>query len=69
MFDYIAACSKGCGAAFAEKNSALAKKVNLVYNCHDFKNIRQKPIGYSEGHGRITQNIPFLPIGVIIWSV
>ena len=40
QFDQIAACSGGCADAFALENVTLAKKVKVVYNCHDFKNIR-----------------------------
>lgn len=39
-FDRIAACSRGCADAFVRENVTLAKKVKVVYNCHDFKNIR-----------------------------
>lgn len=40
-FDLIAACSQGCADAFKLKNSILAQKVKVVYNCHDFNNIRK----------------------------
>lgn len=40
-FDQIAACSQGCAHIFAQENVTLAKNVKVVYNCHDFKNIRK----------------------------
>ena len=40
-FDLIAACSQGCADAFKLENSTLAQKVKVVYNCHDFNNIRK----------------------------
>lgn len=52
-FDVIAACSQGCADAFKLENSTLAQKVKVVYNCHDFKSIRQKaeaaPVSLQEG--------------------
>lgn len=42
MFDWIAACSQGCADAFRQENITLAKKVKVVYNCHEFIIIRKK---------------------------
>lgn len=42
MFDLIAACSQGCADAFLQENITLAKKLKVVYNCHEFKIIRKK---------------------------
>lgn len=41
-FDRIAACSRGCADAFISANPDLEDKVRVVYNCHRFKNIREK---------------------------
>lgn len=40
-FDRIAACSQGCADAFISANPTLADKVQVVYNCHRFRHIRQ----------------------------
>lgn len=40
QFDWIAVCSKGCGASFLCKNPLLQEKVKVVYNCHQFEKIK-----------------------------
>lgn len=50
-FDAIAACSAGCKEAFLMSFPELAKKVQIVHNCHDYLQIRHDadyaPISFS----------------------